>query len=106
MCAGVDVAVHLLLLKGVQGAGVDGFFDPTDHLVALPREVSDVLGAEVVVCGAGMLAYGGDVLIGEGQSYFVVVLLQTDVHGAFSLADVRGCIWVIDVAGAWCVVHH
>jgi hypothetical protein len=53
-----------------------------------------------------MLAYGGGVLVGEGQSDFVVVLLQPDVHGAFGLANVRGCAWVVDVAGAWCVVHY
>jgi hypothetical protein len=64
------------LLRGVQGASVDGLFDSTGHLVALPRLV---LRAEVVVSGACMLAYGRGVLVGEGQSDFVVVLLQLDV---------------------------
>jgi hypothetical protein len=60
----------------------------------------------VVVSGACMLAYGGGVFIGEGQSDFLVVLLQLDVHGAFGLADVHGCAWVVGVASAWCMVHH
>jgi hypothetical protein len=77
--------------REVQGTGVDGLLDSAGHLVALPSEVGDVLGAEVVVGGACMLAYGRGVFVGEGQSDFVVVLLQPDVHGAFGLADVRGC---------------
>jgi hypothetical protein len=60
----------------------------------------------VVVSGACMLAYGGGILVGEGQSDLVVVLPRPDVHGAFCLADVRGCAWVVGVAGAWCMVHH
>jgi hypothetical protein len=95
-----------LLRGGVQGASVDGFFDSSSHLVALPREVGDVLGAEVVVSRASMLAYGGYIYVREGLSDLVVMLLQPDVHGAFGLADVRGCAWVINVTGAWCVVHY
>jgi hypothetical protein len=53
-----------------------------------------------------MLAYGGGILFGEGQSDFVVVFPQLDVHGAFGLTDVRGCAWVVGVASAWCVVHQ
>jgi hypothetical protein len=89
----------LLRGGGVQGTSVDGFFDALGHVVALPCEVGDVFGAEVVVGGAGMVAYGGLVGIGEGLSDFVVVFL--DVHGAFGLADVCGCAWVVGGAGAW-----
>jgi hypothetical protein len=69
-----------LLRGGVRGARVDGLFDSTGHLVALPREVGDVLRTEVMVSGACVLAYGGGVFVGEGQCGLVVVLPQPDVH--------------------------
>jgi hypothetical protein len=55
----------------------------------------------VVVSGASMIAYSGCVDVGEGLSDFVVMLLQPDVHGAFGLANVRGCAWVVNVTSAW-----
>jgi hypothetical protein len=58
-----------------------------------------------VVSGVSMIAYGGCVDVGEGLSDFVVMLLQPDVHGVFGLADVCGCAWVVNVTGAWCMVH-
>jgi hypothetical protein len=53
----------LLRGGGVQGAGVDGFLDSAGHRVALPCEVCDVFGAEVMVGGAGMLSYGRGVFV-------------------------------------------
>jgi hypothetical protein len=70
--------------------GVYGLFDSMGHPVAFPGKVGDVFWAEVVVSGACVLAYGGGVLIGEGQFGLVVVLPQPDVHGALRLANVGG----------------
>ena len=84
--------------RGVQDAG---FLDSAGHLVTLPCEVCDVFGMEVMVGGAGMLAYGRGVLVGILDSDFVVVLFQPDMHGAFGLADVSGCAWLVGIAGAW-----
>jgi hypothetical protein len=91
---------------GVQGTGVDGLLNSAGQLFALPCEICDVLGAEVMVGGAGMLPYGRGILVGVLESDFVVMLFQADMHGAFGLADLNGCAWVIVVAGARCVVNH
>jgi hypothetical protein len=91
VCMREEVAQATSPVEGwVQGAGVDGLFDSMGHLVAFPGKVGDVFWAEVVVSGVCVLAYGGGVLVGEGQFGLVVVLPQSDVHGALRLADVGG----------------
>jgi hypothetical protein len=75
---------------GVQGMGENGLFDSTSHLVALPGEVSDVFWTEVVVCGFGVLAYGGGEVVREGQFGLVVVLPHLGVHGALRFSNVGG----------------
>jgi hypothetical protein len=90
MHAGGSGGGHLPCYGGVQGAGKYGLFDSTGHLVALPGEVGDVFWAEVVVCGAGVLTYGGGVVIGEGQLGLVVVLPHLDVHRALRFTNVGG----------------
>jgi hypothetical protein len=59
--------------RGVQGAGVDSFLDASGQVVVLSGEVGDVFGMEVVVRGAGMVAYGRFVGVGEGLGDFVVM---------------------------------
>jgi hypothetical protein len=106
-CVGEEVLKSTSSIEaGVQGAGVDGFLDASGQVVVILGEVGDVFGTEVVVCGAGMVAYGGYIGVGEGLGDFVVMFLQTDVHGSFGLADVCGCAWVVGGAGAWSVIHN
>jgi hypothetical protein len=88
---------------GVQGAGVDGLLDSAGQLVALPVEICDVFGAEVMVGGAGMLPYGRGILVGVLESDFVVMLFQPDMHGSFGVSGSAG---VVVAAGARCVVNH
>jgi hypothetical protein len=72
----------------VQGASIDGLFDSTGRLVALPGKVGDVLRAEVVVGDPGVLFDGGCVVIGQGEFCFVVMLFEAYTHGSFSFAHI------------------
>jgi hypothetical protein len=51
---------------GVQGVGIDGFFDSVGCFVAFPGEVCDVVRAEVVACDSGVLPNGRGVVVGKG----------------------------------------
>jgi hypothetical protein len=61
---GEDVSESAPLVEGwVQGASIDGLFDPTGHLVARPVQVRRILWAEVVSSGARVLAHGGCIFV-------------------------------------------
>ena len=93
----------------VQGADVYGLFDSSGHLIALPVQVGDVLGAVVVAGGARMLPHGGSVFargwldVGLGLA---MVFSEAGVHGPLGFPDVGGCAGFVDASGTWDVVHH
>ena len=93
----------------IQGADVYGLFDSSGHLIALPVQVGDVLGAVVVAGGARMLPHGGSVLargwpdVGLGLA---MVFSEAGVHGPLGFPDVGGCAGFVNASGTWDVVHH
>jgi hypothetical protein len=91
---------------GVQGTGEDGFLDASRKFVFVFGEVGDVLRAEMVACGPGVLPYGRYVVIGAWEGSSIVVLLEVDTHRAFGFAYVAGGAWGVGLSCAWGMVDH
>jgi hypothetical protein len=67
VCGREDVTKTTTLVEDwIQGASVYGLLDSAGHLIALPVQVCDVLGAEVVAGGARVLPHGRSVFASGG----------------------------------------